>query len=69
MATCSHVVCCCVVSVEAYVAALPALSALTGHRAAQEGGEEMGQEIQMDEYEGGVWPPRLPRLAEPLRGS
>lgn len=39
---------------------------LSGHRAAEEGGEEVGQEVQVDEHEGGVWPSLLCSLAQPL---
>lgn len=39
---------------------------LSGHRAAEEGGEEVGQEVQVDEHEGGVRPSLLRRLAQPL---
>lgn len=39
---------------------------LSGHRAAEEGGEKVGQEVQVDEHEGGVWPSLLHSLAEPL---
>lgn len=37
-----------------------------GHRATEEGGETLGQKVQMDEHEGGVWPPLLYSLAQPL---
>lgn len=37
-----------------------------GYRAAEEGGETMGQEVKVDEYEGSVWSSVLYSLAEPL---
>lgn len=39
---------------------------LSGHRAAEEGGEEVGQEVQVDELESGVRPSLLHSLAQPL---
>lgn len=48
----SHPVCFCLV--------------LSGHRAAEEGGEEVGQEVQVDELESGVRPSLLHSLAQPL---
>lgn len=39
---------------------------LSGHRAAEKGGEKVGQEVQVDEHEGGVRPSLLHSLAEPL---
>lgn len=41
---------------------------LSGHRAAEEGGEKVGQEVQVDEHEGGVRPSLLCSLAQPLHG-
>lgn len=37
-----------------------------GHRTAEERGEKMGQKVEMDEHEGGVWTSVLYGLAEPV---
>jgi len=40
-----------------------------GHRTAQEGGATVGQEVQVDEHDGGVRPPVLDSLAQSLRNT